>query len=163
MLCQKCGKNNANVKIVKNYNGNIEELYLCSVCAGKEDLNFNMNIHSGSLFDNFFNIFTPLEVNELICEKCKTTYSCFKKSGKFGCEQCFSTFENYLDPMFKNIHGATHHTGKLPIRSAEPIRRKKELELLKADLKDAITKENFEEAAKLRDQIREIEKGGNLW
>ena len=158
MLCQKCGKNNANVKIVKNYNGNVEEFYLCSSCANKEDFNLSQSINTGNLFDNFFNIFTPLEVKELVCDKCKTTYSNFKKNGKFGCDKCFSSFAGSLDPIFKNIHGATSHTGKLPKRCAEPIRRKKELENLKSDLKDAVTKENFEEAAQLRDKIRELEK-----
>ena len=118
MLCQKCKKNNANVKIVKNYNGNIEELYLCSSCAGNEDLNFNENMYSGSLFDNFFNIFTPLGISELICDNCKTTYSQFKKNGKFGCAGCIDAFERYLDPLFKNIHGSVSHCGKLPKRSA---------------------------------------------
>ena len=160
MLCQKCKKNNANVKIVKNYNGNIEELYLCSACAGKEDINFNENMYSNGLFDNLFNIFTPLGINELICDNCKTTYSQFKKNGKFGCSECFDAFERYLDPLFKNIHGSVSHCGKLPKRSAEPIRKRKRLEDLKAQLKEAVSHEDFEEAVTLRDEIREIEKGG---
>lgn len=162
MLCQKCQKNNANVKIVKNYNGNVEEFYLCSACAAKEDLKFKENMYSSSLFDNLFNIFTPLGTNELMCTNCKTTYSEFKKKGKFGCTECFNAFENYLEPLFKNIHGSITHSGKLPKRSAEPIRMRRKADELKEKLNQAIKEENFEEAARIRDELREINKGGSL-
>ena len=159
MLCKRCGKNNANIKIVKNYNGNVEEIYLCSACASQEDLNFNQEFYNPSLFGNLFNIFTPLGTKEIICDKCNTSYSEFKQSGKFGCAHCFNKFEPYLDPLFKNIHGATIHTGKLPKRSAEPIRIKRQADDLKKKLKLAIAEENFEEAAKLRDEIKGLEGG----
>lgn len=159
MLCQKCGKNNASVKIVKNYNGNVEELHLCSACASKEDLNFNQDFYNHPLFSSLFNAFTPLGKNEVVCDRCKTSYSEFKKSGKFGCSDCFNKFEPYLESLFKNIHGATAHTGKLPKRSAEPLRLKRHTDDLKKKLKQAIAEENFEEAAKLRDEIRSIEGG----
>lgn len=162
MLCQKCNKNSATVKIVKNLNGNVEEMYLCPACAEKEDLNLNSNLFSDSLFSNIFNIFTPLGTNEIVCDNCKTTYSEFKKTGKFGCSHCFLKFENYLEPLFKNIHGATTHTGKLPKNSAAPIMLKRKVGDLKELLKKAVFEENFEEAAKLRDEIRSLEnKEGN--
>ena len=154
MLCERCKKNNANIKIVKNYNGNIEELYLCSECAEKEDINFNKGIYKNSLFDDMFNVFTPRVSSELKCQTCNMTYSEFKKKGKFGCADCYSAFEKYLDPVFKNIHGATCHEGKIPERSSAPLKLKKEIARLKEELKKAVAEENFEEAARLRDEIR---------
>ena len=163
MLCQKCNKNSATVKIVKNFNGNVEEIYLCSACAEKEDLNLSEEFFSNSLFDNLFNIFTPLGTKELICENCNTSYSEFKKTGKFGCSSCYDKFKGYLDPLFKNIHGATNHTGKLPNRSASSLILKRKKQDLKELLKKAVMEENFEEAAKIRDEIKSIEnEGGSL-
>lgn len=159
MLCQKCQKNNANVKIVKNYNGNITEQYLCSECANKEDINFT-GFKTDNIFNNLFNVFTPISSSELICDDCKTTYKEFKKTGKFGCASCYEKFERYLDPLFKNIHGSTLNNSKLPKRCGETLRLKRKEEDLKEQLRKAVSEENFEEAAKPRDEIKALNKEG---
>ena len=159
MVCQRCGKNHANVKIVKNYNGAVKELYVCSSCANDEDFNLNLNFTNNSIFDSLLQMFTPMSQSELFCEGCKMSYRDFKNKGKFGCAKCYETFESFLDPLFKTIHGHVQHVGKLPKKSAAPIRKKRNLETLRTHLKAAIEKEYFEEAARLRDEIKKAEGG----
>lgn len=156
MLCQKCQSNQATVKIVKNINGNITEEYLCKSCANGEDINFK-DFYNENLFENFFNVFSPTISSSLICDRCKTSYNEFKKTGKFGCSECFFKFQGYLDSTLKNIHGSSTHTGKYPKRCGEHLKLKKEKNDLKILLSEAIAKENYEEAAKLRDRIKELE------
>ena len=93
MLCEKCKKIQATVKIIKNYNGNVSEEYLCPVCAKEENISFNM-FSTNSIGDSLFNLFSPAPSKELVCDKCNTTYKEFKAKGKFGCEECFNKFEN---------------------------------------------------------------------
>ena len=156
MLCQKCQKNNATVKIIKNYNGNITEQYLCQSCAGNDEIHIS-DITNNTIFNELFGMFKPVISSDYVCDKCHTTYNEFKKTGKFGCEKCFLKFEPYLDSLFRNIHSSDTHKGKLPKKCADEIIRKREKEDLKESLKKAIYEENYEEAARLRDIIRKME------
>lgn len=156
MLCQKCQKKNATVKIVKNHNGNITEEYLCKDCAGTVDLKFK-DFSADGIFDNFFSLLSPAPGGNPHCKGCDTTFLEFKKTGKLGCVHCFETFSPYLDKTLKNYHGASVHTGKIPKRSGEGIKIKKEMDSLKAELQKAVYEERYEDAAGLRDKIRELE------
>ena len=156
MLCQKCQSNQATIKLIKNINGNITEQYLCKACANGEDINFK-DFYKDNLFDNFFNAFSPSISSPLMCDRCQTTYNEFKKTGKLGCSDCFFKFQGYLDSTLKNIHGSTTHTGKYPKRCGEHLKLKKEKNELKRLLSEAISNENYEEAAILRDRIKEME------
>lgn len=160
MLCQKCKINNANVKIIRNINGDVKEMYLCSSCADSEGLSLKKQLQSDFFSDPFFNFLAPETTTELTCPRCGTKYYQFKEGGKFGCEDCFETFSKMLAPMFKNIHGATEHTGKFPKHSGGKFLKEKKIENLRVKLDKAIKEENFELAAKLRDEIRASE-GGN--
>ncbi len=162
MLCQKCQKNSANVNVIKNVNGTITELHLCSQCAADEKLQFP-TFSTDELFSAFFQGFTPRpEAGELRCAGCGLTYRELKKHGKFGCKDCFHSFSGYLESMLKSIHGNAVHTGKLPKQAAASLQKKRELDDLKGKLQKAIEVENFELAAQLRDQIRQMEKGDAL-
>ena len=98
------------------------------------------------------------------CPGCGFSGSDFKKSGLLGCAECYRTFKKVLLPLLRRIHGSTGHLGKIP--SKIPARHGKsllmesqKLRVLREKLVKAVREENFEEAAKTRDEIRKIENG----
>ncbi|MNH40634.1 UvrB/uvrC motif protein [compost metagenome] len=86
------------------------------------------------------------------------TYSQFSKLGRFGCSSCYKYFNSALDPLFKRVHGSTSHVGKIPKRAGAQIVFKRQIDELKLELQQSIAQEEFETAAELRDQIRQLEK-----
>ncbi len=157
MLCQKCKINNANVKIIRNINGDIKEYYLCSSCAEGEGINHSAMSFKDIIPDSFFNILAPDPVSEKTCEKCGLTYRKFKENPRFGCENCFEEFKAVIPKMIKDIHGSLTHTGKVPKRGGREILIKKRIADLRTELNKAVAEENFELAAKLRDEIKGLE------
>ena len=85
------------------------------------------------------------------------TYEDFRKVGRLGCAECYVTFRRNLASLLKRIHGSPHHLGKTPAGLVKPQKAKTELAELKRQLGKAIELEEFEKAAQVRDQIREIE------
>ena len=75
-----------------------------------------------------------------------------------GCGDCYRKFSDRLDPVFRRIHGTSRHTGKVPERTGGKFRLFKEIDQLKVRLREVIGREEFEEAARIRDQIRDFEK-----
>ena len=153
MLCQKCNKNRATVKISKNYNGNYSEKYLCTQCA-KEDPD-NINFNSESIFGNLYNFFSP-DMTSLVCKNCDTSYDTFKKRGMLGCPSCYDSFSELLEPILRNTQGAIEHRGKVTGEKIKSEKEKSKIDILKEKLQIAISNENYEEAAILRDEIKEI-------
>ena len=156
MLCQKCKINNANVKIIRNVNGDVKEYFLCSSCAEGEGMGLSHSFKD-IIPDSFFNILAPDVRSVLVCPECELSYPEFKKNPKFGCERCFDAFKEMIPDMIKNIHGSTVHTGKIPKRSGGEIIKKKKITDLRAELNKAVSEENFELAAKFRDEIKALE------
>lgn len=91
------------------------------------------------------------------CATCETDYADFTSSGFLGCSDCYAQFEPMLRPIIAQVHGHTRHTGKAPVRSGNVFRFRRELETLRADLKRLIGLEEYEQAAKVRDRIRQLE------
>ncbi|MDY0394871.1 UvrB/UvrC motif-containing protein [Virgibacillus halophilus] len=97
-------------------------------------------------------------VKDLQCPKCEMTFSEFKRIGKFGCAECYHTFADELDPVLRRVHsGNTAHQGKIPKRKGDTLHVKKQLEEYKAKLQTLIQDEAFEEAALVRDKIKELQ------
>ena len=71
---------------------------------------------------------------------------------------CYETFENELRPTLRSIHGTQTHTGRAPHGISGKNEKKRKLESLRTSLENAIAHEEFEEAARLRDEIRELER-----
>jgi protein arginine kinase activator len=92
------------------------------------------------------------------CSTCGFSFQQFAQYGRFGCADCYTSFAKQLEPMIRRVHGgATTHTGKVPQRTGGLIKKRKELHGLRDQLQQKIQLEQFEEAAVLRDQIRELE------
>ena len=95
---------------------------------------------------------------DLTCKECGLTFAQFRDTGLLGCPQCYSEFESELGPLLERTHeGGTHHIGKVPRHSGESQARQVLLLRLRKQLADAVANEDYKSAAKLRDQVRELE------
>lgn len=166
MLCDNCGKHEASVKLTQIINGKKTEMMICEECGRKmgiTDIGFEMPIDISNFFSDFeidnenympFNTI-PQEVK---CKKCNMTYQEFLDNGKIGCEECYKTFENKIDSILKRIQGTNKYIGrKASISETNEVKETKtnsKLEELRAKLKQAIKEEKYEEAAKIRDEIK---------
>ena len=97
------------------------------------------------------------EVVDIKCNLCNTTFSEYKKTGKLGCSKCYSNFEEELKPIKEGIYGYSDHIGKFPKDVHKDVEAIREVEELKQQLNIAIEKEEYEQAAELRDRILELE------
>lgn len=162
MLCNECGKNEAKVHVTQIINGKKSESHLCEECAKKSQSLLNSSFTMENLFsamlNNAFNATTYLPSKG--CSKCGMTYDEFRNTGKFGCSDCIDTFKPKLMPVVKSIQGYEAHMGKIPKRAGGSYKIQKDIEKLTIQLKKSIENEEYEQAAELRDKIREIE--GNI-
>ncbi len=172
MLCQSCQKKQANTHIKSIINGELTELMLCSDCAQKMGYGnvFSHMFDIGSLMSGFMGEpSTSALAAEQRCPMCGSTFSSISKSGKVGCAKCYEVFYDRLLPSIKRIHGNTVHTGKRAAIGSNSAAESQtaetavsELDSLKEQLKNAIDKQEFEQAAELRDKIKNLEQGGNV-
>jgi protein arginine kinase activator len=91
------------------------------------------------------------------CPACGFTLEDLKRVRRFGCAACYETFREEVQAMLRGLHKGTCHVGRVPSGQMERHQRNQRLELLRSRLDQAIASENYEEAAGLRDEIREIE------
>ena len=161
MLCEKCHQNNATLYVNELIQGKMEESYLCNECAKIQN---NISGSNQPTFEKFITGILEMALGSsaqnLACPNCKMTASEFKKNGRFGCSTCYETFNSILQDALKKIQPGNEHTGKVPQRLVPLITAKREIEKLKKDLSEAIKQEEYEQAAKLRDQIKDLTKGG---
>lgn len=167
MLCEECRKQNAAVFLKLAVNNKVKELHLCPACAAKKGMSFGLESGAFNISDivgnmsGYFKDFLPPERKTLRCGACGLKYSEFKESGRLGCPDCYAGFEPQLTELMARIHGSALHTGRacadapeLKLSKAETARRLTEL---RAELKEAVAREDFEGAARLRDALRRLE------
>ena len=110
-------------------------------------------------FDNVFSVNTSQKESKT-CPVCGYRWSDFNRSGKFGSPECYKTFETGADRVLRQIHSSSNHTGKIPSKSGAEVKAKRRLEELRRKLKEAVASEDYETAAKLHSEIKQIEEGG---
>ncbi|WP_347861747.1 UvrB/UvrC motif-containing protein [Salimicrobium sp. PL1-032A] len=94
----------------------------------------------------------------LQCPDCGLTYQEFTRVGKFGCATCYETFDTRLDPILRRVHsGNTNHHGKVPKRIGGDLGVRKDIEKYRQQLNEHIQNEEFEQAAHIRDEIKQLE------
>jgi len=168
MLCQICKKKEATKTFTKIVGGQKTEINLCKDCA--------------ALFSDKFTVF-PLpqfDINDLLagllnaidlyhkeegiiadkeikCSNCQLTYNEFKRSGKLGCSVCYHDFRVQLTPLLRRLHGNSEHIGKTPRHSRGKLNKIKKIKQLRKELQEMVLKEEYEKAAKTRDEILKLE------
>lgn len=172
MICQVCNKNEAKVHYKTNINGKYTELYLCRECAEKKGLAKKTVFEPIEVIDGFFgksadDIFggffagmmndSQTKSEQTACPLCGMRFNEFLHGGKIGCAECYKTFSAPLVSTVKRIHGNVEHCGKIPEGKKSSLSVKKKIEELKTKLNKAIEDQEYEMAAKYRDEIKEIE------
>jgi protein arginine kinase activator len=158
MKCQKCPKA-ATLHITEVLGDEqFEELHLCEECAHKY-LYEPQQKQAGKVVEA-----VPAEegdevgsLNQRECPVCGVKFVEFRNSGRLGCPHDYQEFRDELLPLLENIHGETRHCGKTPRRLPQNKQTQSELTQLRKQLHQAVTKEAYEEAARLRDRIRQLE------
>ena len=166
MLCQNCGKAQATTHIKRVVNGDTTEHHLCSQCAG--ELGYT-DMFSGfaplSLSDFFGDLLGDINRKSIgtkvvRCPKCGNSFNDIVRDSRLGCAECYRVFYEKLQPSLERIHGRAVHNGKKievnRVESKQPT-KEEQIEALKVKMQKAIEEQEFEQAAKLRDEIREIE------
>ncbi len=167
MLCQNCGKNEAVTHIKQIVNGEMNETHLCRECArhlGYDDIFSGFDFDFGGFFGSLLgDMMSPrLAAETERCEKCGCSFNDILRYGKAGCSQCYEKFYDRLIPSIRRIHGQASHTGKI---GSGAVKREKtesaheKIEKLRAEMNKAVSAEDFERAAQLRDEIKAIGEG----
>ncbi|MCM8786900.1 MAG: UvrB/UvrC motif-containing protein [Candidatus Omnitrophica bacterium] len=166
MLCDICHKNIATIHLTELVNNKVVEMHICQACTKSKTKGIEEQLN---IFDFLVGLTNNQEVaskkSKLLseCKVCGLTYADFKKNGRFGCANCYQYFKNSILPLLRKIHGSDQHRGKYP---TDEIVGRPELKIkeLRKRLELAIQLEEYEEAAKLRDEIKKLEelKGKNV-
>lgn len=162
MLCQNCKKNEANMHMKRIINGRAEEFHLCADCArslGYTGSFSDFGLGFGDLLSDFLGRNEASSLQSQKCHICGKSFEDIVSDGKVGCAECYNTFYDKLLPSLKRIHGNLKHTGKSP-SGVFNENKSEDVSFLKAELEKAVSEQNFELAATLRDKINsKIEEG----
>lgn len=165
MLCERCGQRPATVHVTRIVNDEKSEAHLCAQCAARDQAEGGFPaepIHHllGELLnyeDWFAGRGRPVDAGAR-CRGCGLTFRQFTRRGLLGCARCYEEFAPRLEPLLQRMHGATAHTGKVPRRQGGTLSLRRQAEALRHELEEAVAAEEYERAAHLRDQIRELER-----
>lgn len=165
MKCQDCGERESRVHLTQIINNEKIVLNLCKQCAAKRGFHSpldNIPFPLANFLAGMMNEESAgkkakaLTTPDLVCPNCGLSFEEFSRLGRFGCGKCYHTFRDKLQGLLRKIHGSSLHRGKLPPLLSEDGTVIKEQERLQEELQRAISDEDFERAAELRDKLKSI-------
>ena len=136
----------------------MQKVNLCEACSKEKGVE---DPKSFALADLLLGIGAAEEIEKggpsQKCAVCGFSQADFKKTGRLGCSECYVTFAEGLGSLLKAMHKGTEHVGKLPERAQRSIALSHRMRALAENLQKAVKDENYETAASLRDQIKQLE------
>lgn len=162
-LCERCKKVQATYHLTNlTPEGDKVERHLCERCAIEEGL---VQVHKPAVSIDVLEEFVggtkgsaAATLHELVCQECGLSYVEFRNQGLLGCPHDYDAFSEPLKRLVERAHdGGTHHVGKSPKSLGVPRTTQQDIFKLRKQLDDAISAEDYERAAALRDRIRELE------
>lgn len=161
MLCERCSENEATIHLTQVADGAVTKLHLCETCAEESGLDIQGPMSVTDMVLGMGGGHQPDVVTsgapERSCPRCHMRRTDFKKTSRFGCPACYETFADELPPLLRAMHRSERHVGKVPSQESLRVRMSTEIATLQDQLKTAVETEQFEEAARLRDQLRNCE------
>lgn len=165
MQCDKCGASGAVIHLTKIQNNEMNSLHLCESCAADEGVEPGVPAPAAPLTDFLAQMGKGLSAGTATataeCPACGLTIADFKRTGRLGCASCYPHFAAHLRGLLRRLHGGTQHVGKV-LQPPDPAHTDKlaRVSSLRRSLQLAIDMEDFERAAAIRDEIRQIETPG---
>lgn len=164
MLCQKCHKNVATVRYAEVVDGRVVDQHLCSSCMAQHQKNAakGFELTGPSVLGARVakkRVLADLERAQHTCPSCGTKLSTVFDDGEVGCNICFTAFREELEPILHSLHRDTRHKGRVAQIDDNRARLREDLTTKRALLRSVLKSENYEEAAALRDEIRNLESG----
>lgn len=160
MVCNVCGQNEATIHLTEILNNQMVEVHLCENCAEQKGADFKSHFDFNKLLASLADFdaeLRPEHLSKLICKDCGMSYEEFGRTGRLGCANCYGAFEKLLLPLVKRVQRDVRHVGKVPAKAPGEVKRVLELRELQERLRKSIQEETFEEAARIRDQIQQLE------
>ncbi len=162
MLCSICNKNEAKVHLTQIADGKMQKVDLCEACSKEKGVTdpgvFSLTADLLGGIGVLPDLEQPVAGAETKCPACGFTQADFKKTGRFGCAECYQAFSDGLEVLLKAMHKGTTHKGKVPKAIQQSRDNSEKLLKLQKQLEKAVTDEDFEQAAILRDAIKEAKK-----
>ncbi len=169
MHCERCKNSEATIHLSEVIKDMKSEVHLCESCAREVGLNTKISNFSLSLPE----MLTFLNVDEITdykdgkrCSTCGSDFLDYKRDGKLGCPECYNNLSEFLEPVLAGFHGEKRHIGKFPVYNEDAGIQTGTFKFdnnaaentsdLQAQLDSAVSEERYEDAAVLRDRIREI-------
>jgi protein arginine kinase activator len=173
MICDICGKKKATVHLTEIVDEQMSEMHLCEECARQKSSQMEQQFGLADLLAGLSDpskavVSKESEKSVLKCSHCGLPYEDFRKFGRLGCGECYSSFKEHLNGLLRKIHGSNKYLGKTPATYRQHQEKDaadnplallppEGLSDLKQQLKSAIASEDFEKAAQIRDKIRNFE------
>jgi protein arginine kinase activator len=155
LKCEKCPKQ-ATLHITEVLGEDqCEEHHLCEQCA--HEYLYEPQLKKSGAEADAEQDEEMAALNQRQCPHCGLTFVEFRNTGRLGCPQDYDLFAEELTPLLENIHGDRRHAGKAPRRHPQAKQTQTELTRLRRQLQTAVTQEDYEQAARLRDEIRQLE------
>lgn len=154
LKCDLCA-NPATVHLTQIVNNKVHKVDLCEACAQAKGVTDPSGFSLADLLLKA-SLNPELPTAGARCEQCGFTPNDFKKHGRFGCPQCYTTFSSLVDPMLDNMHKGTAHAGKIPERALERKSIHERIGELEINLDKAVKSELYEDAARYRDEINQL-------
>jgi len=158
MQCQSCNKP-ATVHLTEIVNGEKIERHLCEECARNEGITIKAQIPLGELLNSLNTAQKEVQrYRDMVCPDCGISWLKFRKEGLLGCPKDYEVFAEPLSPLIQQAqNGAIRHKGKTPQQKGQwGMDHHNRLIRLRQDLQQAVETEDYERAAKLRDELRHI-------
>lgn len=157
LKCDLCD-NQATVHLTQIVNNQINKVDLCETCAEAKGITDPNGYSLADLLVKPPAADAVSEVGSLKCSDCGFTQREFKKTGRVGCSKCYEVFSGLIRPALETMHKGENHRGKVPQKALERRSFEDRLNELETSLKSAIEEEQYENAAKFRDEIIELKK-----
>ncbi len=169
MKCDNCGQSEATIHQIHVVNDEIKHLQLCENCAKKQGTE---SVSSETGVEEAFSNLDGRDANRSTCPSCGMSLDELRKWNKVGCEDCYRTFREQLEPLVHRLHGAERHVSDEVVNPSRQetetsgkglgkVSTNKKKKMLEKRLEQRIEEEDYERAAELRDRIEEIDQRGN--